>query len=111
MVFVHYAVSHPLYTYAFSSPRTKRILYRQDAIFLITHFPMRMARLASGLDSNGEAFAPFRSPLGTSGDNDDLSLQHWASGDPLPDYDNHVSGYPPDGFSGFETDKHYPPAL
>jgi hypothetical protein len=33
MIFVHYATSHPLYTYAFISPRSKRVIYRQDAIF------------------------------------------------------------------------------
>ena len=32
MVFIHYADEHPLYTYAFYSPRTKRVLYRQDCI-------------------------------------------------------------------------------
>jgi hypothetical protein len=82
MVFVHYAVSHPLYTYAFYSPRSKRILFRQDAIFLTTHFPMRMARVASSLDPDGAQLVPFRSPLGISGDHDDLSFQHWAYGDP-----------------------------
>ncbi len=44
MVFVHYAVQHPLYTYAVYSPRTKRILFRQDCIFLTNFFPMRVAR-------------------------------------------------------------------
>jgi hypothetical protein len=94
MVFVHYAVSHPLYTYAFYSPRTKRILFRQDAIFLVTHFPMRIAREASGLDPQGEPFVPFRSPLGISDPTDDLSFQRWACGDPLPPYDDHVLGFP-----------------
>jgi hypothetical protein len=34
LVFIHYATSHPLYTYAFFSPRSKRVLFPQDAIFL-----------------------------------------------------------------------------
>jgi hypothetical protein len=38
MIFIHYADEHPLFTYAFFSPRTKRVLYRQDAIFLPTLF-------------------------------------------------------------------------
>ena len=42
MIFLHYADEHPLFTYAFFSPRTKRVLYRQDAIFLPSLFPMRM---------------------------------------------------------------------
>jgi hypothetical protein len=32
MIFIHYANQHPLYTYAVYSPRTKRVLYRQDCI-------------------------------------------------------------------------------
>ncbi len=54
LIFLHYATSHPLYTYAFFSPRSKRVLYRQDAIFLVTTFPMRSARAASGLPPDGE---------------------------------------------------------
>jgi hypothetical protein len=46
LVFLHYATCHPIYTYAFYSPRTKRVLYRQDCIFLVNTFPMRMARQA-----------------------------------------------------------------
>ena len=37
VIFVHYAQDHPLYTYAFFSPRTKRILFRQDGL----HFSLR----------------------------------------------------------------------
>jgi hypothetical protein len=44
MIFLHYADEHPMFTYAFFSPRTKRVLYRQDAIFLPAVFPMRSAR-------------------------------------------------------------------
>ncbi len=38
MIFLHYADEHPLFTYAFYSPRTKRVLYRQDCIFLTSVF-------------------------------------------------------------------------
>ena len=63
MVFIHYAEEHPLYTYAFYSPRTKRVLFRQDCIFLPAVFPMRAARHAAGLSPNGEETVPVRSPL------------------------------------------------
>jgi hypothetical protein len=58
-VFIHYADEHPLYTYAFYSPRTKRVLFRQDCIFLPTFFPMRKARQASGLGPDGEPVVHF----------------------------------------------------
>jgi hypothetical protein len=54
VIFVHYAQDHPLYTYAFFSPRTKRILFRQDCIFLPEVFPMREARAKGGFMSDGE---------------------------------------------------------
>jgi hypothetical protein len=94
LVFVHYATSHPMYTYAFYSPRTKKILFRQDPIFLVNHFPMRMARTAAGLSADGETFATFRSPLGFPNIQDDLSFQTWTPDEPLPTFDDHVSGSP-----------------
>ena len=54
MVFVHYAINHPLYTYAVYSPKSKRVLFRQDVIFLTNVFPMREARAMSSLEPNGE---------------------------------------------------------
>ena len=54
MIFVHYAENHPHSTYAFYLPATKRILYRQDCVFLVDVFPMRMARLAAGLSKDGD---------------------------------------------------------
>ncbi len=63
MIFIHYADEHPLFTYAFFSPRTKSVLYRQDAIFLPSLFPMRVARVASGEDANGDVLRTFRSPM------------------------------------------------
>jgi hypothetical protein len=38
MIFAHYADEHPLFTYVLYSPRTKRIVHRQDAIFLTSVF-------------------------------------------------------------------------
>jgi hypothetical protein len=65
MIFVHYADSHPLYTYAVYSPRTRKVLMRQDCIFLTKLFPMRVARVNTGMGPNGEALHPIRSPMGT----------------------------------------------
>jgi hypothetical protein len=48
MIFMHYADRHPLFTYAFYSPKTKRIVFRQDCIFLPTVFPMRHTRSQAG---------------------------------------------------------------
>ena len=49
LIFIHYADEHSMYTYAFYSPLTKRVLYRQDCIFLPEIFPMRTAHQAAGL--------------------------------------------------------------
>ena len=49
MLFMHYADRHPLFTYAFYSPKTKRVVFRQDCICRPTLFPMRHARSQSGL--------------------------------------------------------------
>ncbi len=62
MIFVHYSDDHPLFTFAVCSPRTKRILHRQDVIFLTSVFPMRSARVASGLGPDGDTLTVFRSP-------------------------------------------------
>ncbi len=53
MIFVHYADDHPLYTYAVYSPLTKKVLMRQDCIFLPKLFPMRIAPANTGMDSAG----------------------------------------------------------
>ena len=93
MVFIHYADEHPLYTYAFYSPRTKRVIYRQDCIFLPTVFPMRKARQAAGMIPNGEQILPFRSPLCMREDSDPAySFENWNHPDPLPAYEDHVLG-------------------
>ena len=94
MIFVHYAVQHPLYTYAVYSPRTKRILYRQDCIFLTNFFPMRAARSRSGIAVEGDAIIPYRAPESMRKEEDeDLSFCGWDISQPLPDYQDHVSGH------------------
>ena len=40
VAFAHCATQHPTFTCAFWSPRTGRILYRRDAIFLVDVFPL-----------------------------------------------------------------------
>jgi hypothetical protein len=91
--FIHYTTSHPLYTYAFYSPRSKRVLYRQDAIFLVDTFPMRHARASIGLPRDGETLTAFRSPLASALDpNHDLSFREWKTGDSLPAFDDHATG-------------------
>jgi hypothetical protein len=93
MVFVHYADEHPLYTYAFYSPLTKRILFRQDCIFLPSVFPMRAARQAAGLAPDGESLVPYRSPPSMRGTSDlSYSFLDWSVVDPLPNFEDHVSG-------------------
>jgi hypothetical protein len=88
---------HTLSTRTLSSPRapSKRVLYRQDAIFLTNTFPMRHARTSSGLPAEGDTFTPFRSPLGSSSTCPaDLSFCGWTVGDELPDYADHSTGFP-----------------
>jgi hypothetical protein len=90
-------MSHPLYTYAFFSPRTKRVLYRQDAIFLVTTFPMRIARANSGLPADGEPLVAVRSSLAPSLPDfasEFFSFDQWQAGDLLPHYVNHATGVP-----------------
>ena len=92
---LYYATCHSIYTYAFYFPRTKRVLYRQDCIFLVYTFPMRMAREASGLPPSGEPLVTVRSSFGFRDDMDnDLSFHGWANGDDLLDFDDHVAGVP-----------------
>jgi hypothetical protein len=93
MIFVHYAEDHPLYTYAVYSPLTKRVLMRQDCIFLPKLFPMRIARTSSGMNPEGEPLVPMRSPPGIrEGSDPDLSFEGWTDTDPLPDYEDHIHG-------------------
>ena len=54
---------------------------------------MRIARQAAGLNPSGEPIIPFRSPLYLTGENDSPhSFRDWRYPDPLPTYDDHVSG-------------------
>ena len=95
MIFIHYATQHPLYTYAVYSPRTKRVLFRQDCIFLTNLFPMRTARTMNGLGLEGDVIIPYRSPSSIQlVDDPILSFQDWKDNDPLPEFQDHVSGYP-----------------
>ncbi len=94
MIFLHYAVDHPLFTYAFFSPRTKRVLYRQDCIFLTSVFPMRETRVQLGLTPEGDVLVTQRSPLSVrDGCPTELSFDAWKSSDPLPPYNDDVSGF------------------
>ncbi len=93
MIFVHYADDHPLYTYAVYSPLTKKVLMRQDCIFLTQLFPMRLTRSAFGMSPDGEPLVPMRSPLRIrEGADPELSFEGWTSDDPLPEYEDHVKG-------------------
>jgi hypothetical protein len=92
MVFVHYADDHPLYTYAVYSPRTRKVLMRQDCIFLTKLFPMRSARVNSGMAPDGEELKPIRSPAGGQCTDPELSFADWTVEDPLPSYEDHVKG-------------------
>jgi hypothetical protein len=96
LIFIHYALDHPLYTYAFFSPRTKRVLFRQDCIFLPEIFPMREARTRIGLLPDGEPLLTYRARQ-VEGDD---SFGKWKEDDPLPLFQDHVTGFtlasPPD---------------
>ena len=94
MIFAHYALSHPLYTFALFSPRTKKIIYRQDVIFLPHLFPMREARVKQGMDPDGEALTAYRSPHYPGVERDEeTSFKQWKDNDPLPSFQDHVTGY------------------
>ena len=94
MIFAHYANQHPLYTYAVYSPRTKRILFRQDCIFLTNLFPMRTVRSREGLQTDGDVIIPYRSPLSVRDGGDiDLSFGEWDERQPLPQYQDHITGF------------------
>ena len=93
MVFVHYANKHPLYTYAVYSPLTKRILYRQDCIFLTNLFPMRSARARDGLSLDGDTIIPYRSPQSSRSNQDEnTSFRDWDVSHPIPEFHDHVKG-------------------
>ncbi len=94
MIFIHYARDHPLYTYALFSPRTKRVVYRQDVIFLPTLFPMREARVKEGLAPDGATLTAYRSPKAPGFQwEGETSLQGWMEDDPLPAFQDDVTGY------------------
>jgi hypothetical protein len=108
VIFVHYAQDHPLYTYAFFSPRTKRVVFRQDCLFLPEIFPMREARARGGLIPDGEGLVVYRPRSGVSGEDkikesvseEDDVFTTWMENDPLPPYLDDITGHqlisPPD---------------
>ncbi len=98
MVFIHYALNHPLYTYALYSPKTKKVLYRQDVIFLPNVFPMREARMMGHLVPEGEKLVTYRSRQGRVAANtvamdSEVSFEGWTDQDDLPLYEDHVTGF------------------
>ena len=104
VIFIHYAQDHPLYTYAFFSPRTKRVLYRQNCIFLPEIFPMREARSRGGFVPEGEALMVYRPKPTMGNDNDEhgsemesngteADFARWKDDDPLPSYVDDITGH------------------
>ncbi len=94
MIFVHYSTDHSLFTYALYSPRTKRILHRQDVIFLTSVFPTRSARVISGMGPDGDTLKVTRSPSSILHEcPTDLSFGTWTVTDALPPYDDDVHGF------------------
>ena len=95
MIFIHYALDHPLYTFAVYSPRTKRVLYRQDVVFLPHVFPMRAARVRGGFDPDGEGLVAYRPPQVPGVQVEEgTSFGTWTPDDPLPSFQDHITGYP-----------------
>lgn len=98
VIFAHYATQHPTFTYAFWSPRTGRILYRRDAIFLVDVFPMRWGRNVGCLD--GDMTIPYaceRSPITMRGKDNDF--KDW-NAPTLPSFADLVS---PTATTSFDT--------
>jgi hypothetical protein len=96
MIFIHYAMKHPLYTYALYSPMTKKVIYRQDVIFLTNVFPMREARIQGGSLPDGEKLeiVKYRSPKRENDVSDkELSFEQWEVQDELPPFQDHVKGF------------------
>jgi hypothetical protein len=93
MIFMHYADRHPLFTYAFYSPKTKRVVFRQDCIFLPTVFPMRNARSLAGQNPDGEQLIAYRSPDIMRDGPSTVSFLDWSERDPLPAFDDDVFGF------------------
>ncbi len=96
VIFVHYAENHPHSTYAFYSPATKRILYRQDCVFLVNVFPMRTARLSAGLSRDGDILVPYKCKRPPKSVTDhapsEFSFENWKA-PVLPKFDDHITGF------------------
>jgi hypothetical protein len=94
LIFLHYAVDHPLFTYAFFSLRSKRVLFRQDCIFLTSVFPIREARVHASLAPEGEVLVTFRAPFCVcDGCPAELSFDEWQPTDPLPEFNDDITGF------------------
>jgi hypothetical protein len=88
LIFIHYALDHPLYTYALYSPRTKKVFFRQDVIFLPEVFPMREARTRMGLLPDGEILTYRVQQM-----EGEEAFGQWKESDPLPAYQDHITGF------------------
>jgi hypothetical protein len=95
VVYIHYALDHPLYyTYVFYLPRSKKVLFRQDCIFLPGTFLMREARTRVGLLPDGDILLKHRAPhFPEVMKQEENSFGEWKEEDPLPPYNDHVTGY------------------
>jgi hypothetical protein len=62
VIFLHHATSNPLHTRTFYTPRAKKVIYRQDDIFLVDTFPVRAARVAAAHSLAGELLSWCRTP-------------------------------------------------
>ncbi len=71
------------------------MLFRQDVLFVLNVFPMREARIKSGLGPEGESLVVYRSPQVPGGQKEsETSFGEWKTDDPLPLFQDHVTGYP-----------------
>ncbi len=83
VIFVHYALDNPFNIYALFSPRTKRVVFKQDCIFLPKVFPMREARSVEGLALEGA----------TLGKDEEMSFKDRKDEDPMLAYQDRVTGH------------------
>ena len=96
VIFVHYADQHPHTTYAFYSPSTKRILFRQDCIFLVDVFPMRTAMSDTTYTADGDILVPYKPrrppPSVVQNSPPEFSFENWCA-PLLPKFDDQISGH------------------
>ena len=96
VIFIHYADHHPHATYAFYSPSTRRILFRQDCIFLVDVFPMRAAMSKTNYTADGDILVPYKPrrppPSVVQNSPPEFSFDDWCA-PLLPKFDDHISGH------------------